>query len=479
MCAIELARYGVRPRIFDQLPEAHRQARASTIHPGAMYGLAKSGLMDVFESSAVKVASKNLYGADLRLLESDDLTRSASPFPFVLAQQQWRTEDHLRRRLSTLGVEVEWSSRVTAFDPRIDRTIVTIESPSGTESTSYRHVIGAGGAHCPLRNVLGEQLEGGEYTRIFAVLEVQCRMPVYRAELFLTRTPAGSLVIIPLPPDSTLLFIDLNADHPHAAAHENQLGTADAIALVQERIGSDLGIESVLWSSVFTQHHRIAPMLTDGRRHLVGDAAHLETAFAGMGMNSGFMDAANLSWKLALELQGTAYGGLISTYDIERRAANEQSIGISDDVYHAMVDGLILPEVPGVDRLDATLMLDVCYPGPLAQERVPGGRAAGGASAQLQAGRLFPDPYLHSGTRFMVCASKASPHADQLLARWGELLALADPVPECLPRDCVALVRPDGFIAFLGIPADEAAFAAIEVMLASWLRLDGTVNSGR
>src|SRR6185437_2441546 len=55
-----------------------------------------------------------------------------------------------------------------------------------------------------------------------------------------------------------------------------------------------------------------------------GDAAHLTSPLGGQGMNTGLGDAFNLSWKLALVIQGRAGQELLDTYWGERRPATER-----------------------------------------------------------------------------------------------------------------------------------------------------------
>jgi hypothetical protein len=72
------------------------------------------------------------------------------------------------------------------------------------------------------------------------------------------------------------------------------------------------------WSSWFRINSRMVDRLRVGRVFLGGDSAHIHSPAGAQGMNTGIQDMINLSWKLALVIQGKADPRLLDTYNDDR-----------------------------------------------------------------------------------------------------------------------------------------------------------------
>jgi hypothetical protein len=82
--------------------------------------------------------------------------------------------------------------------------------------------------------------------------------------------------------------------------------------------GTDYGVHSPTWISRFTDATRLAATYRDRRVLLAGDAAHIHPPDGGQGLQIGVQDAVNLGWKLAQVVRGTSPETLLDSYHTER-----------------------------------------------------------------------------------------------------------------------------------------------------------------
>ena len=75
----------------------------------------------------------------------------------------------------------------------------------------------------------------------------------------------------------------------------------------------------MLHCAKWVQRLLLAEHYRQGRVFIAGDAAHLVIPTGGLGMNTGVGDAIDISWKLAVTLQGGADRSCSQSYEAERR----------------------------------------------------------------------------------------------------------------------------------------------------------------
>ena len=290
--------------------------------------------------------------------------------------------------------------------------------------------------------------------------------------------PTGFGLFSPLPDDRWLIFV--NRDE---ADTRRELPTAAELgALLNARIGVDVGLSDLRWVSYFKMHKRAVESLSDGRRFLLGDAAHLSSPLGGEGINAAFMDAADIAWKLALVVRGAAKPSLLDSYATERGLADHHVLEVSHEVHSlvmelvAMCDGGGAPTLPQGDPAQNVAaarrrsMLDVSY---------AGSALVGQAGAVVEGpspGDRFPACHRLSGTCHHLIVFGEAPRLDYLRARWDKLVSIVDAssahfdaTEAGVPNGGAILVRPDGFIGFRAAPADETTMDALDAHLTTYL----------
>jgi len=249
--------------------------------------------------------------------------------------------------------------------------------------------------------------------------------------------------------------------------------------------GADFGVHEPRWISRFSDASRQADRYRAGRVLVVGDAAHVHPPQGGQGLNTGVQDAVNLGWKLAQVVVGTSPDTLLDTYHAERHP-------VAARVLHNTMAQVALSE-PGErhqalrDTMAELLAMDE-------PRRRFGGMLSGldihydlGDGHPL-VGRRVPDLDLQTAdgpTRVFALLHAARPVLLDLgapgrfalgvpgrfdLAPWVDRVRLVHagydgpwelPVIGEVPAPAAVLIRPDGHVAWAGVPTDPALPTAL------------------
>ncbi|CAH1665388.1 FAD-dependent monooxygenase [Chelatococcus asaccharovorans] len=473
--ASELMRHGVRPRIVEKRLAPHHETRGTVIQPAVLEILDRGGLIDPFLQAGTRIEHIQILGPGLRELARADLAGIGCKYEFQCSLPQWRTETILREHLADQGLHVEYGIDVTSIDEGPTGVEVALETDGRTETLDAAYVLGAGGGHSVTRHMMGQHLVGSTYDGRYIVADVALRLSTPPAHGRVIVGPDGFVLVSPLPDHRWLIFVNRNDDDVRdALPTEAELST-----LLNTRAGADVGLHDLRWVSYFKMHKRAVPSLGDGRRFLLGDAAHMSSPLGGEGINAAFMDAADLAWKLALVAHGAAKPAILDSYAVERGMADQHVLDVSDEV-HSFIMGLVMqcgadsaPSLPPGDPAEVLLglrrrsMLDVSYTGsPLIAAQ----------SADDAVGTRLPAWHRLAGTSHHLIIFDNTPGRQAFDARWqhavaaveGRSLGLEPSAAGVSDRGAV-LVRPDGFIGFRAPALDDAAVDALDIHLASYL----------
>jgi hypothetical protein len=203
---------------------------------------------------------------------------------------------------------------------------------------------------------------------------------------------------------------------------------------------------------------------------LAGDSAHVHYPAGGQGLSLGVQDAVNLGWKLAQVVKGTSPDRLLDTYQDERHPIAARALKYTmaqsvlqrrDDRVAALVD--VVSDLASMDeprkRLAGTISgLDIHYDlgegHPLLGRRVPDLDLVT-ADGPLRVFELLHDvrPLLLDLGQPGGC--DIAPWADrvqQIDANYEGQLEL--PVVGAVSTPTAVLIRPDGYVAWVGDGSD-------------------------
>lgn len=255
-------------------------------------------------------------------------------------------------------------------------------------------------------------------------------------------------------------------------------------------------INTVAWA----RREWVADRFRRGRLILAGDAAHQNSPTGGFGMNTGMGDAVDLGWKLWAAVSGWGGPGLLDSYGTERRPVALRNVREAAGNFHRYTlpdTSLVEDAGPEGQALRARLGREISQsqsrmiltdgialgyryegspivvgdgtaepPDPTAEylpTARPGHRAPHG---WLSDGRSVLDLYGRSFVLLRLGADAPDARGLEAAAKARgvplEAATVADPALRALYGRALALVRPDGHVAWRGDAAPDDALALID-----------------
>ena len=327
--ALDLARYGVRCVLLEAERQVSEGSRAIVFTRRSMEILHQLGVADRVVAKGLPWRYGNSYYRGRRVFRMAAPHDADQRFLPMTNLQQPYLECYLADALAqSPNAELRWGNRVSAIAQDQDGVRLTVETPAGDYALGAQWVVAADGAHSTLRQLLGLKMEGTAYEGRFVIadIRVDLDLPTERLAFFDPPWNPGNTVLMHREPDG-IWRVDYQLP-PGETAEE-----ALAPAALRSRIDAALALVGAAgrpweldWCSVYSARAMTLPDYLHGRVAFVGDAAHLLPIFGVRGANTGFQDAHDLAWKLALKLRGCAGPGLLPSYSQERVAAAREII---------------------------------------------------------------------------------------------------------------------------------------------------------
>ena len=226
---------------------------------------------------------------------------------------------------------------------------------------------------------------------------------------------------------------------------------------------------------------RQAAAYRDRRVLLAGDAAHVHPPMGGQGLNIGVQDAVNLGWKLAQVVKRTSPDSLLDTYHAERHPVAARvlkntmaqvALRRPDDRTKALGD--TVSELLEHGRASQATRRGDVGSGRSLRSRARDTRCSGAAcpisTSSSPTARCASSPCCTMRGR--CCSTSVSPAASTSLhGRIGFRSIDADydgtwelPAIGAVPAPTAVLIRPDGYVAWVG----EASQAGLADALTTW-----------
>jgi 2-polyprenyl-6-methoxyphenol hydroxylase-like FAD-dependent oxidoreductase len=435
-------------------------ARAGGLHSRTIEVLDQRGIADRFlsQGQVMQVAGFALIPLDI----SDFPTRHN----YGLALSQNRIEPILAAWVDELKVPI-YRGREVAGLAQDDTGVDVALADGGSLRATY--LVGCDGGRSVIRKQAGIDFPGWDASVSYLIAEAQMAdEPAWGVRL--GEKGINAIAKLDDGKRARVVLIEPHVKQGEEANDPTLDDLRDALIAVW---GTDFGVHNVTWLSRFTDTARQAASYRARRVLVAGDAAHVHSPAGGQGLNIGVQDAVNLGWKLAQVVHGTSPESLLDTYQAERHPIGarvlkntlaQTALARGDErtkALHERMSELLAMDEPRKRYAGMMSGLDVRYDlgtgPPLLGRRMPDLELVTGSGPR----RVFT--LLHAARPVLL--NLGEPGAlDTASSPWAERVQRIDaryagvwelPVLGAVAAPAAVLIRPDGYVAWVGGGTDQ------------------------
>ncbi len=302
--------------LIEKLENTVTEPRAIAIDGESLRTLQHIGLLQGFEDeilSGIRVEYENGDGMPLFQIGSPELKPYG--YPTVNSFDQPALDRYLAESLAQReSVQVCFSTTLTSFDQSAGGVRIHCTDADNKEiEIAADYLIGCDGGRSTIRGLLNIDMQGESNPQPWLVIDT--------VDSHLEDQLDCHFYCDPERPGMTM-----RKQHGRRRWEWMLMPGEDREELLQDEVirniispYTDAKNVDIYRKRVYDFHAIMADRWQVGRVFLAGDAAHMTPPFAGQGLNSGFRDVANLSWKLSAVVKGEAVPAILDSYELERK----------------------------------------------------------------------------------------------------------------------------------------------------------------
>lgn len=313
MLAYELKLGGATVAVIERDSERSKQSKALNLQPRTAEVLDMRGLLDEL---LPKASGRIADGHFAMLAEPLRFDGWRTRFNHQVGIPQARTAETIEAAVADVVYRGSTLRGLTRTDEQV------IAHLDGRDDMRGRWLVAADGGRSTVRKTLGTPFDGrdGRVSMVVADITISSGAEFIPTGFSSVRDVYESVARgVPMISLGDGVYRLLLAGNRQQRAEKDEPVTADEVReSLTVGYGDAVTLGELRFASRFSDANRQVRHYRDDRVFYAGDAAHIHLPAGGQGLNLGMQDAFNLGWKLAAVIRGDADESLLDSYHTER-----------------------------------------------------------------------------------------------------------------------------------------------------------------